>query len=217
MNFLKSSVGRKVLMAITGQLMVLFVISHLLGNSTIFVHKINSYAEHLHSLGPIVWLLRLGMLTVILGHACLGIMVTLENRAATPKKYAVDRQLKVSLSGSSMIWTGVIIACFITYHLAHFTLRLPADVAAFAGQAPGDVYRMLVTSFSHGFTVFIYVAAMAALCFHLFHGIRSFFQTMGWNNECSQPVFSVLGKLLAVIFLLGFGSIPVAILTGILS
>ncbi len=217
MNFLQSSVGRKVLMAITGQLMVMFVVIHLLGNSTIFIGLINSYAEHLHSLGPFVWVFRLSLLAMVLIHAYYGIQVTLENRAATPQKYAVNRQLKVSLAGSSMIWTGLTLACFIVYHLCHFTARLTADVAGFAGQVPGDVYRMLVTSFSHGLTVFIYVAAMVALCFHLFHGIQSFFQTMGWNSECSLPLFSKLGKVVAVIVLIGYGSIPVAILAGILS
>lgn len=217
MNFLQSSVGRKVLMAITGQLMVLFVIAHLLGNSTIFIGFINQYAEHLHSLGPFVWVFRLSLLAMVLIHAYFGIQVTLENRAATPAKYAVTKHLKVSLASSSMIWTGLIMVCFIVYHLCHFTLRVTPDVASFAGQVPGDVYRMLITSFSSGLTAFIYVAAMVALCLHLFHGIQSFFQTMGWNNECSLPFFSKLGKVVAVIFLIGYSSIPVAILAGILS
>lgn len=217
MNFLQSSVGRKVLMAITGQLMVLFVVVHLLGNSTIFIGLINSYAEHLHSLGPFVWVFRLIMLAMVLIHAYYGIQVTLENRAATPSKYAVTRQLKVSLASSSMIWTGLTLAAFIVYHLCHFTARVTPDVAAFAGQVPGDVNAMLMASFSHGLTVFIYVVAMLALCFHLFHGIQSFFQTMGWNNECSLPFFSKLGKTIAVIFLIGYSSIPVFILAGILS
>lgn len=219
MNFLKSSVGRKVLMAITGQMMVLFVVAHLLGNSTIFIGPsgINSYAEHLHSLGPLVWVFRLVMLTLILIHGFLGIQVTLENKAATPNAYAVKRQLKVSLASSSMIWTGLLLAGFLVYHLCHFTARLTSDVAQYAGQVPGNVYGMVTGSFSHGGIAFIYVAAMVALCLHLFHGIQSFFQTMGWNNECSLPFFSKLGKVVAVIFLLGYSSIPVAILAGILS
>jgi succinate dehydrogenase / fumarate reductase cytochrome b subunit len=217
MNFLQSSVGRKVLMAITGQLMVLFVVVHLLGNSTIFIGLINAYAEHLHSLGPFVWVFRLAMLALVLIHAFFGIQVTLENRAATPQKYAVTRHLKVSLASSSMIWTGLLLACFIVYHLCHFTARLTPDVAKYANDVPGNVYGMVVGSFSHGLIAFIYVAAMVALCLHLFHGIQSFFQTMGWNNERSLPFFSMVGKVIAVIFLIGYSSIPVFILAGILS
>ena len=217
MNFLQSSVGRKVLMAITGQLMVLFVVVHLLGNSTIFIGLINSYAEHLHSLGPFVWLFRLAMLALVLIHAFFGIQVTLENRAATPSKYAVNKTLKVTLASSSMIWTGLILAGFIVYHLCHFTARLTPDVAKYANDVPGNVYGMVVGSFSHGFIAFIYVAAMVALCLHLFHGIQSFFQTMGWNNDKSLPLISTIGRALAVIFLLGYSSIPLFILAGILS
>jgi succinate dehydrogenase / fumarate reductase cytochrome b subunit len=217
MNFLQSSVGRKVLMAITGQLMVLFVVVHLLGNSTIFIGLINAYAEHLHSLGPFVWLFRLIMLALVLIHAFFGIQVTLENKAATPQAYAVKRQLKVTLASSSMIWTGLLLACFIVYHLSHFTARLTPDVAKYANDVPGNVYGMVVGSFSHGFIAFIYVAAMVALCLHLFHGIQSFFQTMGWNNEKSLPLISTIGRAIAVIFLLGYSSIPVFILAGILS
>ncbi len=217
MNFLKSSVGRKVLMAITGQLMVLFVVVHLLGNSTIFIGLINSYAEHLHSLGPFVWLFRLVLLAMVLIHAFFGIQVTLENRAATPQKYAVNRTLKVSLASSSMIWTGLTLVLFIVYHLCHFTARLTSDVASYAGQVPGDVYKMVLGSFQHGLISFVYVAAMCALCLHLYHGIQSFFQTMGWNNDTSLPLISCIGRALAVIFLLGYSSIPVFILTGILS
>ena len=217
MNFLQSSVGRKVLMAITGQLMVLFVVVHLLGNSTIFIGLINAYAEHLHSLGPFVWVFRLIMLALVLIHAYLGIQVTLENRAATPTKYAVNRTLKVSLASSSMIWTGLTLAAFIVYHLCHFTARLTSDVAKYAHDVPGDVYHMVLNSFSHGFIAFVYVAAMIALCFHLYHGIQSFFQTMGWNNDKSLPLISYIGRAIAVIFLLGYSSIPVFILAGILS
>ena len=217
MNFLQSSVGRKVLMAITGQLMVLFVVVHLLGNSTIFIGLINAYAEHLHSLGPFVWVFRLIMLALVLIHAYLGIQITLENRAATPTKYAVNRTLKVSLASSSMIWTGLTLAAFIVYHLCHFTARLTSDVAKYANDVPGDVYHMVLNSFSNGFIAFVYVAAMIALCFHLYHGIQSFFQTMGWNNDKSLPLISYIGRAIAVIFLLGYSSIPVFILAGILS
>jgi succinate dehydrogenase / fumarate reductase cytochrome b subunit len=218
MQLLKSSVGRKILMAITGQLMVLFVIVHLLGNSSIFIgpNGINSYAEHLHSLGPLVWVFRLAMLTFFLVHGIFGIQVSLENSAANPAKYAVNRKLKRGFASENMIWTGVLLSIFVIYHISHFTLRVTSDVAAFAGQVPGNVFGMVTTSFSHGIIAATYVGAMVVLCLHLFHGIQSFFQTMGWNNAKSLPVISQVGRALAVVFLVGYSSIPVFILVGII-
>src|SRR5690242_8609728 len=103
MRLFSSTVGRKILMAITGQLMVLFVVVHLLGNSTIFFGWLNAYAEHLHALPPLVWAFRLVMLTFLLVHGCYGIMITLENNAANPGAYAVNRKLKASFSSENMI------------------------------------------------------------------------------------------------------------------
>lgn len=217
MEFLKSCVGRKILMAITGQLMVLFVIVHLLGNSSIFFGGINAYAEHLHALPPLVWMFRLAMITFFIVHAFYGIQITLENRAAKPRGYSVKKYLSVSFAGETMIWTGLLLAIFVVYHLLHFTLRVTPDVADFAGQVPGDVFGMVVTSFSHAVITMIYVAAMVVLFLHLKHGIQSFFQTMGWNNDRFRPIFIKVGVVVAVIFLLGYSSIPLSILTGILN
>jgi succinate dehydrogenase / fumarate reductase cytochrome b subunit len=205
-------------MAITGQLMVLFIIVHLLGNSSIFIGPsgINSYAEHLHSLGPLVWIFRLAMLTFLLVHGIFGIQVSLENSSANPAKYAVNTKLKLSFSSENMIWTGLLLLVFIVYHLVHFTIRATPDVSAFTGEVPGNVFGMVTTSFSHGSIAFVYVVAMVVLCLHLFHGIQSFFQTMGWNSNASLPVISQVGKVLAVIFLVGYSSIPVFILAGII-
>ena len=205
-------------MAITGQLMVLFVIVHLVGNSSIFIgpNGINSYAEHLHSLGPLVWVFRLAMLTFFLVHAIYGIQVSIENSNANPAKYAINNKLKANFAGENMIWTGLIIAAFVIYHISHFTLRVTSDVSAFAGQVPGNVFGMVTGSFSNGLIAFTYVAAMVVLCLHLFHGIQSFFQTMGWNNNRSLPVISQVGRALAVVFLVGYSSIPLFILAGII-
>jgi succinate dehydrogenase / fumarate reductase cytochrome b subunit len=218
MQFFSSTVGRKILMAITGQLMVLFVVVHLLGNSTIFLGWLNAYAEHLHALPPLVWAFRLVMLVFVGTHACYGIMITLENNAANPGAYAVSRQLKATFSSRNMIWTGLLILVFIVYHLCHFTAHLTPDIVANTLPNGGvDVFTMVVTSFRHGIIAFVYVAAMIILFLHLNHGIQSFFQTMGWNNDCSMPVISKVCKIIAVIFLLGYSSIPLFILARILT
>jgi succinate dehydrogenase / fumarate reductase cytochrome b subunit len=217
MNLFSDSIGRKAVMAVTGLLMVLFVVGHLLGNLTIFFGGLNSYAEHLHSLAPVVWITRIVMGVSVVLHFVLAIQLTMENSKAKPEKYAVTRHLKASFASKYMIWTGVVLAVFIGYHLAHFTLRITPDVAAFNGEIPGNVQGMVATAFGHGLTAAAYVIAMAALFFHLSHGIQSVFQTLGLSNGVMLPRYGMAGKVASIIFLVGFGAIPVAVLAGFLS
>jgi succinate dehydrogenase / fumarate reductase cytochrome b subunit len=219
MRILKSSVGRKILMSITGQLLIIFVLIHLIGNSTIFfgANGINAYAEHLHSLPPLVWLFRLVMLLAVGVHICYGVSLTLENKAANPGAYAVKKQLKASFASENMIWTGVLLLCFIVYHLIQFTIHGTPDVVVGMDTANRvDVFKMVVTSFSHGLISLTYMAAMVMLFLHLSHGIPSFLQTMGWNNDKTIPVFGTGGKVVAAVLMLAYISIPAVILAGLL-
>lgn len=220
MQLLKSTVGRKILMAITGQLMVLFVIVHLLGNSTVFVGAdwLNAYAKHLHDLGPFVWVFRLAMLTFFGVHVIFGTLLTLENSTANPQKYAVNNKLEATFSSENMIWTGLLMAAFVVYHLLHFTVRVTNPEISQGIDAVGrfNVYAMVTGSFQQGIIAFVYIGAMIALFLHLSHGVQSFFQTMGWNNACTRPVISTIGKVVAVVLLVGYASIPLFIFTGIL-
>ena len=220
MRFTTSSIGRKVLMGATGLIMVLFVIVHLLGNSSIFAGPdgINAYAEKLHGLGPFVWAFRLFMLVMLGIHVLFGILVTLDNWSANPEKYKVKKMLKATFAGETMIWTGLLLLAFIVYHLLQFTVRITPDVIL-GEDAKGrfDVFGMVTGSFRHASIAAIYVAAMVTLFLHLSHGIQSVFQTVGWNNEKTLPTFNRISKVLAVIFLLGYSAIPVLILTGYLT
>jgi succinate dehydrogenase / fumarate reductase, cytochrome b subunit len=218
MQILKSTVGRKILMALTGLGMVGFVCTHLLGNSSIFAGPggINAYAEHLHSLGPLVWVFRLVMLALLTIHVVYGVQLTLENNAANPQGYAVNKMVKATFASKTMIWTGVIIVVFIGYHISHFTVRAWSDVSAFAGQVPGNVFGMVVGSFQHGIIAFVYIVAMVALLLHLSHGVQSFFQTLGLSNDRTQCGISKGGKALAIILGVGYIAIPLSILIGIL-
>lgn len=220
MRFTTSSVGRKVLMGSTGLIMVLFVIVHLLGNSSIFAGPdgINAYAEKLHGLGPFVWAFRLFLLVMLGIHVLFGILVTLDNWNANPEKYKVKKMLKATFASETMIWTGALLLAFIVYHLLQFTVRITPDVVL-GEDAKGrfDVYAMVTGSFRHAPIAMIYVAAMVTLFLHLSHGIQSIFQTIGWNNEKTLPTYTLIGKILAVVFLLGYSAIPVLILSGILN
>jgi len=220
MRLLSDSIGRKAVVAVTGLFMVLFVVVHLLGNSTIFAGPdgINAYAEKLHGLGPFVWAFRLVMLCLLGLHVIFAVLLTLENRAANPDKYAVKKMLKANFASETMIWTGLLLLSFLVYHLLQFTARVTPDIVL-GNDAKNrvDVFTMVFTSFRITPIALVYVAAMVTLFLHLSHGIQSIFQSIGLNNDKTMPQFSVLGKVLSAIFLVGYSAIPVLILVGILA
>ena len=219
MELTKSAVGRKILMAITGQLLIVFVIVHLLGNSSIFIGPdgINAYAKHLHDLPPLVWAFRSFMLAALLVHAIFGIQLSLENKAAKPQAYAVKNRLRANFSSETMLYTGLLIFGFLVYHISHFTARVTPDIVSGVDAAGRfDVFAMVVSSFQNGIIALIYAASMVVLFLHLSHGIQSFFQTLGWNNDKTLPTIGKGGKLVAAVLLVGYVSIPFAILAGAL-
>ena len=219
MRLFSDSIGRKVVMAITGTLMVLFVIGHMLGNLTIYAGAsgLNGYAHHLHELAPLVWGTRIVMGAAVLLHLFLSITITLENTAAKPDRYAVQNSLRATFASKNMIWTGAILGAFILYHLLHFTFRVTPDVAAYTGEVPGNVYGMVTTALHGAFAGLAYIVAMVSLFLHLSHGIQSVFQTFGLSNAFLLPRWGMVGKVLSTVFLVGFASIPAVILAGILS
>ena len=220
MRLLSDSIGRKAVVAVTGLCMVLFVVVHLLGNSTIFAGPdgINAYAEKLHGLGPFVWAFRLVMLCLLALHVIFAVLLTLENRDANPGKYAVKKMLKANFASETMIWTGLLLLAFLVYHLLQFTVRVTPDIVL-GNDAKNrvDVFTMVFTSFRITPIALVYVAAMVTLFLHLSHGIQSIFQSIGLNNDKTMPQFTVLGKLLSALFLIGYSAIPVLILAGILA
>ncbi len=227
MQITSSSIGRKILMAITGQAMVLFAVIHLLGNSSIFGWLnggINAYAEHLHSMPlPIIVGFRLALLVMVSVHIWYGINLTIENRGGRPQQYAVKSTQKASFASENMIWSGSLIGLFLVYHLVHFTFQLISpETAALTHPVPlhnemvPNVLGMVVAGFKNVFVSFIYAGAMVALFLHLSHGIQSFFQTMGWSCDKSQPIIIKLGTLVALALFLGYVLIPLSIFAGIL-
>lgn len=223
MRLFSDSIGRKAVMAVTGLLMVLFLVGHLLGNLTIFrgADGINAYAEGLHKLQPVVWGNRIVMGLAVVLHVILAITVTLENWAAKPTKYAVSKPLKATFASKNMIWTGLVIGAFVVYHLLQFTFRagftLPSDlVLGTDAQNRFDVFGMVSASFVMAGIAAVYVVGMIVLFLHLSHGFQSTWQTLGLATAKTLPGFGTLGTWLSTIFLIGFGAIPLVILFGIL-
>jgi len=223
MQLLTSSIGRKILMAITGQAMVLFAVIHLLGNSSIFgwlPGGINAYAHHLHSMpAPIIIGFRLGLLVFACVHIWFGIVLTIENRGGRPQQYAVKAVQKATFASENMIWTGVLLLAFILYHLAHFTFQIiNPDTAALSHLVDGvpNVLGMVVSAFQNTLITLIYAGAMLILFLHLSHGIQSFFQSMGWSNDRVQPFITKAGTIAALAMFAGYAIIPIFILVRIL-
>jgi succinate dehydrogenase / fumarate reductase cytochrome b subunit len=219
MKFLSSSVGRKIVMAVTGLILLKFLVIHLFGNSLIYFGLINAYGEQLHRLPLLVWGFRFFMLCVLSVHIFFGIQLTLENNAAKPQAYAVKKNLRASFSGRTMIWSGLLIIIFLIYHLLHFTVRVTNPEISSGIDVMGrlDVFKMVVLSFKNIAIAGVYVAAMIMVALHLTHGIQSFVQTFGLNNDKTIPVVEKAGTGVAFILLLGYAAIPLAIILGILN
>ncbi|MBL0226374.1 MAG: succinate dehydrogenase cytochrome b subunit [Geobacteraceae bacterium] len=228
MQLLTSSIGRKILMAITGQAMVLFAVIHLLGNSSIFgwlPGGINAYAHHLHSMpAPVIIGFRLGLLLFACVHIWFGIQLTIENRGGRPQQYAVKSVQKASFASENMIWTGSLLVAFIIYHLLHFTFQVISPETAAVknmvdlhGANVPNVLGMVVAAFQNLFVTLIYAGAMLVLFLHLSHGIQSFFQTLGWSNDRVQPFITKAGTLVALALFLGYAAVPLTILLRILN
>lgn len=219
-KLLKNPVGKKLIMAITGLGMIGFVVVHLLGNVSIFLGPdgINLYADRLHSLGPLLWAARLGMLGMAACHIGFGIWLTLENSRAKPQGYAVRKRLASTIASETMIFSGLLLLAFILFHLLHFTLRVIFPDLSNLLDAAGrpDVYTMVVASFRKVPVVLIYVLAMGVLFFHVGHGLKSLVQTIGLNNDKTLPLFDKASPALSLALALGFIAIPVLALAGLL-
>lgn len=219
MHLIQSTVGRKILMAVTGLLLLGFVSIHLLGNLSVFAGPdgINAYAVKLHSLGALVWVFRLAMLALFVVHITFGVMLSMENRTASPSNYAIKRYMKTTFSSESMLYSGLILLAFLIYHLLHFTVQITnpeisANTLPLDAAMRPDVFSMVVLSFQKVFISLVYIVGMLALFLHLSHGLSSFVQTFGLNNGPSHEKVTIGGKLVAVGFLLAYVAIPVLIL-----
>ena len=217
--WLFSSIGKKTVVAVTGIVLVLFVIGHMLGNLTVFFgpDAINAYAMHLRDLGPLLWLVRLVLLTAVVAHIWFTMLVWKENLAAHPQKYAVFAPMKTTIFARTMRLTGLFVLAFIAFHLAHFTLFLVNSAYAgfhtdLDGKQVHDVYRMVIVGFRNPFVSLFYIVALALVAFHLSHGIGSLFQTLGLTDKRLRPIYETGGPILAWVLFLGYAAIPVSVL-----
>jgi succinate dehydrogenase / fumarate reductase cytochrome b subunit len=222
-SLLRSSIGRKFFMAVTGLVLFGFVTGHLIGNLQIFLppEKINAYGHMLESLGAALWLIRAFLLLCLVVHVWLAIQLTLENRAARQQAYGVNFVNRATLASRVMARTGFVVLAFIIFHLAHYTVRAghpewsePTFRLA-NGAMARDIHTMMVQGFSNGLVSAFYILAVGVLSYHLSHGIVSMLQTFGLKNEKWTIGLQRFTVVYCWAYFLLNASIPLAVLGGI--
>ena len=217
--WLRSSIGKKVVMAVSGVVLFGFVLGHLIGNLIIFGGQaaFNAYAHKLDLMRPFVWVVRMILLTAVGAHVWTSIALSRENAAARPIGYRVRKDRETSFAARTMMISGSLVAAYIVYHLLHLTFRVTnPDISRGVINGSRDVYTMVVKSFQMPLISGIYLVGMTLLWFHLMHGLGSVFQTLGLNNERWLPRCQFGGRLVAALLYLGYVAIPLAVMFGFL-
>lgn len=221
--FVKSSIGRKFIVAITGLALVLFLAGHLTGNLLIFAGQeaFNDYAQFLHEVfhGAGVWIARIGLLACFVAHVWFTVLLTKENKTAR-KKYENKATVQAPKSSLIMIWSGLTILAFVIFHLLHFTVKAGTDYSSLVDQAylaetgetRHDAWLMVIKGFSVPLVSIFYIIAMTLLCSHLAHGVSSIFQTLGLRSKKTATPIKLGSKAYAAVIYFGFISIPIAVL-----
>jgi succinate dehydrogenase / fumarate reductase cytochrome b subunit len=212
--FWDSSVGKKVIMAVTGLIGIAFVIGHMVGNLQVFqgAERLNAYGALLHGpLNEVLWLVRAVLIAAIVLHVVAAWQLTRRDRAARPVAYH-DRVPQVStLASRTMRWGGVLLLVFIVVHVLHFTTGTVRPTGRFT---PGDVYGNVTGSFRIWWVTLFYVVAMAALGLHLYHGAWSSVRSLGADTPARNLRQRPVAILVAVVVAGGFALVPVAVLLG---
>jgi succinate dehydrogenase / fumarate reductase cytochrome b subunit len=220
LSIFDSTPGRKIITGLSGLGLVGFIIGHLAGNLSLFFGKdaFNAYAEKLHSLGPLLYVIELGLLAVFVFHIVFAITVTAQNKAARSRGYAVKgnagKPSRKSLASQSMIYTGLLLLVFTVVHVWMFKYGPGINqgyVADVHGAPARDLYRLVAESFQNIWIVLGYSSIMVLLGFHIRHGFWSAFQSLGAYHPKYTPLIYAAGILLAVVLAVGFIAMPVYI------
>ncbi len=216
-GFYSATIGKKVVMAVTGLVLFGFVVGHLVGNLQIFLgpEKINHYSELLRSAPALLWGVRIGLLVVVSLHVWSSFQLWLLGRRARPIGYKKKVSVDSTYASRTMLWSGPIIAAFVVYHLLHLTFGTVLPLAHDASNRI-DVYSNVVNGFRVVPISVFYIVAMGALCLHLYHGLWSMFQTVGVNHPRYTPALKRCAMAVAFLIAAGNISIPVAVLAGVL-
>ncbi len=200
---LSASIGKKVLMAISGLCFCGFLIMHLAGNLTLYGGRdaFNTYAEKLHSLGPLLTVAELGLLGLALLHVGTGLLLFLNNLKARPERYVVSKSAGGrTISSATMPYTGLLMLLFIVFHLFTFS---------FVDKSQETIYDIVSRTFASPVYVFVYIIAMVIVALHVRHGLWSAFQTLGASHPKYMPLIMGASLLFGLLVAAGFGFLPV--------
>ena len=215
----QSQVGRKILTGLTGLLLVFFIIFHLAGNLAVFgePNAMNAYSQFLHSLGPLLWVARIGLLALFVIHAWIGISIWLKKRKARPQGYEVYSSKggpsKQSLSSRSMAFPGVVLLVFVVIHINTFALGDMGEVMI-DGQMTHDIKTLVLDTFQSPVYAFGYTVVMILLGVHLGHGIWSAFTSLTVKSKKASAIIYTVGAVAAFLLAVGFLFIPLYIYFG---
>ena len=220
-NIFRSSLGKKYIMALSGLVLFLFVIGHLVGNLQFFLgaESINRYGHFLQTNLEVIWPARIFLLAMIALHIWSAINLSIENKAARPVAYANWNPTTASYASRTMLMSGIIIFVFIIYHLLHYTAQV--QYINFTGQSfvtfedpekRHDIFKMMVVGFHNPWVSIFYIIGIGLLCLHLSHGVSSMFQSLGWKNKVYGPCLDTGARFLAWLIFLGYASIPISVL-----
>jgi succinate dehydrogenase / fumarate reductase, cytochrome b subunit len=209
--FYRTTVGKKAVMAVTGVILFGFLVGHMAGNLQFFLGRevLNAYAEKLHSLGPLLWAIRLGLLAALVLHIWAAAQLYALQKQARPVKYQKLSPQGSTYAARTMYWSGPIIAVFLIYHLLHLTVG-----AVHPEFEPLNAYDNVVIGFKQPLVTLFYIVGMVLLGFHLHHGLWSLFQTLGFAHPRYTPKLKAFAKLFTVVLVLGFIAVPLAVLAG---
>jgi succinate dehydrogenase / fumarate reductase cytochrome b subunit len=210
----RSHIGKKALMAVSGIVLFLYLIAHMIGNLQAFAgpEQINAYGRFLRVAPLLLWLARAVLLLMLVVHVVAGVQLYLErNRARGPIRYADYRPGASSTASRTMIWSGILIFAFVVYHVLDLTVGV-----ANPDFVHGDIYHNVLATFGQAAGVIAYLVAMVGVGFHLWHGVYSMFQSLGMTNRRLTPKVQRFAAAVAVLLTLGFASIPLGVLVGII-
>jgi succinate dehydrogenase / fumarate reductase cytochrome b subunit len=215
-RYLRSSVGAKHVMAVTGLLLLLFALFHMLGHLQMFGGRdmYNAYAHFLQELWEVKWPVRVGLLALVIIHILFGLSLVAKNRAARPVGYAKYRAAISTPVGRSMMWTGLVIFAFLVFHIVHFTIGLvqPGYFHTMDPKDRYDAYTMFVRGFQSPGIYVAYLVGIGLLALHLGHGASSWLQSLGWRHP-KYPIDRI-GLWVSIILFFGYMIPPTAVLVG---
>ncbi|WP_304598611.1 MULTISPECIES: succinate dehydrogenase cytochrome b subunit [unclassified Parafrankia] len=217
--FWRSTIGKKAVMAVTGAVMLLYLLAHMLGNLKIFFGResFDEYAHWLRSIGVpalheawFLWVMRALLLGAVVLHAASAYQLSRRDLRARPQKYSHRQRLEASYAVNTMRYGGIIIGLFIIYHLLDFTaLTLNRN------GVEGAAYDNVVSSFSVWWVTLFYIIAMLALGLHIHHGFWSAARTLGVHSAAREKNLKAVATVLAVLLSAGFMVVPIAVLAGL--